>query len=240
MRALTHIHTTHSWDSRSGVSRLVDALTRHAIDLALVCDHNDFAGSLATRQLAERQGLALRAPVAAEIRTDRGDVIVIFEDGDPPSVDVLTSWAELPRVVRDRGGIIWLPHPFQSHSDIEELAAAADIIEVFNARCSNEQNRRAAELCARHGAVPAYGADIHRLGEVGRFIVEYEPAPTMSATLLSRPTCSTPVRTRKSDIMAAEIVNGMKRRRPALAAYNVVRWAKHRAVEVTGRVPSDA
>jgi predicted metal-dependent phosphoesterase TrpH len=236
-RALTHIHTTNSWDSRNAIDRLADAFVVNGIELALVCDHNSFEGSLAMRRLVQERALPLQVPVAAEIRTDRGDVIVVFEDGEPPAVDALLRSDELPRVVRDLGGIVWLPHPFQSHKDVEILAASADVIEVFNARCGTEQNLSAADLCARHGAVPAFGADIHRLNEVGRFTVEYPTAGTMLATLLSTPSCERPMRTRKSDIMAAEIVNGFKRRRPALVGYNVVKWSKHRAKELAGKAP---
>jgi len=237
MRAVTHIHTSYSWDSRSGVARLADALLRHRVELALVSDHNDFSGSLALRQLSDDRGLELSVPVAAEIRTDRGDVIVIFEGGEPPAVEDLLSWDGLPSLVRERDGLIWLPHPYQSHSDVEALAAEADIIEVFNARCDEQQNAQAADLCRRHGAVPGYGADAHRLVEVGRFSVDYEPGPTILQTLRSSPSCPEPVRSRRSDIMAAEMVNGFTRRRPTLVGYNLLRWAKHRARELTGTVP---
>ncbi len=237
MRALTHIHTTHSWDSRNAISRLASRLTGAGVELALVCDHNSFQGSLDLRSYATSRGLALRVPVAAEVRTDRGDVIVVFDHDDPPPVDALLRWRDLPGLVRGAGGLIWLPHPFQSHTDIEELAAEADIIEGFNARCSSDQNSRATDLCRRHAKVPAYGADIHRLNEVGRFTVEYEWADSVCSTLLTEPTCPVPIRTRRSDVAAAEIVNGLKRRSPALAGFQAAKWAKHRAKELAGRAP---
>jgi len=240
MRAITHIHTERSWDSRTGIGRLADVLARHRIELALVCDHNDFGGALALRSLAAERGLDLQVPVAAEIRTDRGDVIVAFDDGEPPPVEALLGWPRLRDEVRRRGGLIWLPHPYQSHTDVEELAADADVIEVFNARCSVEQNRRAAELCRRHGAVPAYGADAHRLAEVGRFVVDYRPAASAVAALRAAPACSRPVPARRSDVMAAEVVNGITRRRPALVGYNLLRWAVHRAREGVGPVAGGA
>lgn len=232
MRAITHIHTDRSWDSRTRTDRLADALTRHRIELALVCDHNDFGGSLALRALVDERGLDLRVPVAAEIRTDQGDVIVAFDQGEPPPVEALLMWPALHDEVRRRGGLIWLPHPYQSHAGVEDLAAGADVIEVFNARCSRSQNERAAELCRRHGAVPAYGADAHRLAEVGRFVVDYPSAPSPVAALRAAPACPAPVPARRSDVAAAEVVNGFTRRRPTLVGYNLARWAAHRAREV--------
>lgn len=236
MRAITHIHTERSWDSRVQAGRLADVLTRHHIELALVCDHNDFGGSLALRSLAAARGLDLLVPVAAEIRTDRGDVIVVFDHGEPPPVDALLAWPRLRDEVRRRGGLIWLPHPYQSHTGVEELASDADVIEVFNARCSRRQNEQAVDLCERHGAVPAYGADAHRLTEVGRFVVDYEPASSVVGALRTAPTCQQPVPARRSDVMAAEVINGVTRRRPALVGYNLLRWAVHRARERSGPV----
>ena len=231
MRALTHIHSVHSWDSRNAVPRLADALDANGIELALVSDHDDFAGSIELRALVDERGLDLRVPVAAEVRTDHGDVIVVFEDSDPPEIAELKRWERLPTVVRERGGLIWLPHPFQSHTDVERLASESDVIEIFNARCSAAQNAAAVELCRRHGAVPAFGADIHRLSEIGRFVANYEPAASVLSMLRSTPTCENPVATRKSDIMAAEVVNGFKRRRPTLVGYFALRWFEHRVRE---------
>jgi predicted metal-dependent phosphoesterase TrpH len=235
VRAITHVHTRHSWDSRIPIDRLADTLVARGIGLVLVNDHNSFAGSLELARVVEDRGLALIVPVAAEIRTDRGDVIVAFEPGrDPPGVDELTSWADLPGVVSDLGGLIWLPHPYQSHTDVEELAAVAEVIEVFNARCSPDQNRQAADLCRRHRAVPGYGADIHRAVEIGRFHVEYQAAPTVLETFRREPSHGDLVRTRRSDVMAAEVTNGFKRRRPTLVGYFALKWVKHRVKELAG------
>jgi hypothetical protein len=236
VRAITHVHTRHSWDSRITIDALADRLEAYGIGLVLVNDHNSFAGSIELARNVRDRGLPLVVPVAAEIRTDRGDVIVVFEPGqEPPEAAELTSWAELPRVVGDRGGLIWLPHPYQSHEDVEELAAAAEVIEVFNARCSPDQNRRAVDLCRRHGAVAGYGADIHRAAEIGRFHVEYEVAPTVLEMLRREPVHGDLVRNRRSDVMAAEVTNGFKRRRPTLVGYFSLRWAQHRARELLHR-----
>jgi predicted metal-dependent phosphoesterase TrpH len=221
------------------VERLADTLAASDVGLVLVNDHNSFEGSLELARIVEGRGLAMIVPVAAEIRTDRGDVIVVFEPGrEPPEVDELTCWADLPSVVRDRGGLIWLPHPYQSHEDVEELAAVAEVIEVFNARCSPDQNRQAADLCRRHQAVPGYGADIHRATEIGRFHVQYQAAPTVLDTFRREPTHGDLVRTRRSDVMAAEVTNGFKRRRPTLVGYFALKWAKHRMVELTRTAPA--
>lgn len=232
MRAITHIHTEYSWDGKIPISTLASRLVESGVELAVVTDHNDFGGSLALRELAESEGLPIQVPLAAEIRTDRGDMIAVLPGTDPPDVASLLQWPSFHEVVRERGGIIWLAHPYRSHQGVDELAAEADVIEVFNARCSDDENRRAAELCERFGKVPAFGADVHRVNELTRFTVDYEPGDDILETLLVAPTCEAPQRTRRSDIMAAEVTNGIKRRRLTLVGYFSLRWIQSRAVEL--------
>lgn len=232
MRAITHIHTTHSWDSRLRVESIAQRLSDLDVSLALISDHDSFDGSIALARHVAENGLAIEVPIAAEIRTDLGDVIAVFEgDARLPSIESLKSSAEIASVVRDHGGLVWLPHPYRGHPDVETIAEGCDVIEVFNARCSAKKNERGATLCEAVGATPAFGADTHVRDELGQVIVEYEPADTLLETLRTAPKSVIARRTRKSNVMKAEIINGMKRRRPLLVSYFVMRYAKHRAIE---------
>jgi predicted metal-dependent phosphoesterase TrpH len=232
IRAVTHIHTKHSWDSRSDIPSIAELLVAHGCGLALITDHNSFRGSTEMRSYVREHGLPLEVPLAAELRTDRGDVVVVLPGDEPPNVEELLTWASLPEKIHSEGGVVWLPHPFRGHSDVNEVAEHSDVIEVFNARCSPEQDAMAVELCRRLGKVPAYGADAHRLKEVGAVIVEYDRCASAIETLLGEPRCRELVRSLKSDIMAAEVANGVKRRRPALVGYFGLRWVKHRMAEI--------
>ncbi|MCP3992061.1 MAG: hypothetical protein GY724_23520 [Actinomycetia bacterium] len=228
MRAITHIHTAHSWDGTIAPSVLVDWLASNDIDLALVTDHDGFAGAFECRRLASEQSLPLRIPTAAEIRTERGDVVVVLDDevDRPPPVELLKQWSKLVPAVRDLNGLIWLPHPYQSHEYTEELAGEADVIEVFNARCSAEQNRNAAYLCDRHGAVPAYGADVHRRGDLGRCVADYEDRGSVTASLGAAPRPVSTDSNAKSSTMAAEFVAAWRGRRPVSLAFHGLQWAQ--------------
>ena len=114
--------------------------------------------------------------------------------------------------MHDAGGLVWLPHPFRGHPDLGDLPYEVDIIEVFNARCSFTRNQRARDLCNEVDAIPAYGSDVHLARELGAMLVEYPAGETVIDTLGSRPSCLQPVRTDKSSVMAAEIINGVKTR----------------------------
>jgi len=237
VRAITHIHTRYSWDGNLAPSRLIDALVDIDIDLAVVSDHDSFQGALDCRQLIGERALALQVPVAAEIRTDRGDVIVILENagGSLPPIHELKEWHRLVPAVRDLEGLIWLAHPYRGHEFVEELAAAADVLEVFNARCSAEENRNAALLGSRHDLIPGYGADVHRRAEIGGCVVEYEDRGSVIETLRVAPNPLAARRTPQSSIMSAELTYAMKRRRPAKMAYSALRWAQYRKRESVER-----
>jgi predicted metal-dependent phosphoesterase TrpH len=235
VRAVTHIHTKFSWDSLMSVRALARALHHGGIDLALVTDHDSFEGALALRRITRAEGLGFVAPIAAEIRTDLGDVIFVLEDGDPPPVAALKKWSELRRAARDVGALVWLPHPYRSHVQIETLADEADVVEIFNSRCTDRENAMAFELCRRFEKVPALAADSHRLREARRWSVEYERAEGALRTLRNPAQCDEPKHARQSDVSLAEIVNGFTKRRPTLIGWFTARYALSRGRELAGR-----
>jgi len=75
--------------------------------------------------------------------------------------------------VRKKKGIIILPHPYHHHQELEYIAKEVYCIEVFNARCSDEQNQRALELCINLGKIPFYGSDSHLYSEIDNVILGY-------------------------------------------------------------------
>lgn len=232
IRAVTHLHTSHSWDSALRPRRLVEVLASLEIDLALVTDHDTFAGSQETAQLAQGRVVV---PTSAEIRTDRGDLIAIYEPGvTPPPVADLKEWDRAVALIRDTGGVVWLPHPFRSHLEPAELAKDVDIIEVFNARCSKRDDERATHLAQSLGIQRAFGSDAHRAREVESVVVEYDSGPdaTVRSILMSPVDPLRTGRNPKSSKMVAEMVNGVKRGRPILTGYFLLKYVKHRFIEV--------
>jgi predicted metal-dependent phosphoesterase TrpH len=228
IRAITHIHTNYSYDSRLLVPRLLKALLDRQIGLALVADHDSFQGAIDLAAEVRRTGAAILAPLAAEIATEFGDVVVVLPDGvAPPEVKALKKWADLKNTVRQMRGLIWLPHPYQHHREIETMAAEADVIEVFNSRCTPDNNAAAQELCRRFGKIAAYGADAHSLVECFRTVVEYPPAATAIEILSQSPRCLSQGRTPHRAIVWSQIVKGFKQRRPKLIVLTLLAWLPH-------------
>ncbi|HEX6257185.1 MAG TPA: PHP domain-containing protein [Euzebyales bacterium] len=233
---MTHIHTRRSWDSRMHPAQLGERLVELGVDLAVVSDHNSFDGAIEFAGHCRDRGLSITVPVAAEVRTDRGDALVVFEpDSTPPSIDRLLSWEAMVDEVHAAGGLVGLPHPFRSHRGVEELARQVDLIEVFNARCTAEQDARSVALAETVSAARSYGVDAHWARELDRVVVEYERRATVIETLLQDARCHHPTRSPKSDWMAAEVINGIKRRRPLVTGYFVAQYARSRLVESVGR-----
>jgi hypothetical protein len=216
IKAITHIHTSYSYDCLVTPRRIVDRLAAAGVGLALVADHDTFAGSVEARRHAAESGAAVFIPLAAEIWTEWGDVILILDAPPLPDPASLRAWSDLQAYARSRGGLLWLPHPWSHHSHQKELAAGADVIEVFNARSTDEENAKAEQLCRRLGKTPGWGTDGHTLAECLATIVEYPGTEASLATLRSVGVCPVRRRTASSAVCLSQAVKGFRRARPGL------------------------
>ena len=109
--------------------------------------------------------------VGEEILTAGGDLIALFlESAVPPGLSV----AETVAAVREQGGLVGIPHPFDRFrnsmarvADLEALAGLVDWIEAYNARLiGGSGNERAAEFAVAHGLPGVAVSDAHSVLEV--------------------------------------------------------------------------
>jgi hypothetical protein len=174
-----HIHTRHSFDCVSAPARTIAWAKRHGIRVLGITDHETVRG--AQEAAACARGSDVQVIVGAEYATDRGDVIGLFLRDE---IATREAFAVID-AIRDQGGVSLLPHPYQSHTAVEELAQAVDVIEVFNARCSERANRQAAALAARHGKPALGGADAHFVRDLAGCICYLDaPGGVTAETLL--------------------------------------------------------
>lgn len=113
--------------------------------------------------------------VGQEVRTAAGDLIGLYLDQPVP--------AGLPAVetaqrIRDQGGVVGVPHPFDRFrssagrrsgaAELDELLDVADYVEVYNARVlGGRGNQRAADTAHERGLPGVAVSDAHTVLEVG-------------------------------------------------------------------------
>ncbi len=174
VRADLHTHTYYSPDSLLSPRDLVTRCEQMGIGCVAVTDHNTIRGGLAVRAMADFPVI-----VGEEVRSADGEIIGLFLSEEvPPGL----SAAETIRRMRDQGGLVGLPHPFDSlrsalrPSIAESMAGEIDFVEVINARIVVPlHNKRAAEFARKHGLAASAGSDAHSAREVGRAYVEMPP-----------------------------------------------------------------
>lgn len=173
MRVDLHSHTMWSGDSTTTPDELEQAVIDTGIDVLCLTDHNAIKGAV---ELSDR--LPCRVVVGEELRTHAGEIIGLFLRERVPFG--LTP-ADAAREIRDQGGLVYVPHPFDpmrrnlAEAALDALVAEGlvDAIEVRNAKTSLESlNRRAAEYAAAHGLLAGAGSDAHVPLAIGAAYVE--------------------------------------------------------------------
>ena len=168
-----HCHSSASFDSLNDPGDLVAKAQRIGLTHLAITDHERVDGALRARDLA---GDRLTVIVGEEVRTTAGDLIGLFLEHAVPRG---MTPPETAQAIREQGGLVGLPHPFdrfrssggsQSASlegGLEELVAAVDYVEVHNARAYGSANPRAAELARSHDLPGVASSDAHSLMELG-------------------------------------------------------------------------
>ncbi|HEX9066199.1 MAG TPA: PHP-associated domain-containing protein [Streptosporangiaceae bacterium] len=174
VRVDCHLHTVASGDAVTTLDQLAERAAAERIDVVAITDHNETSAAMAAA--ASCPG-PVRVIVGEEIRTQAGEIIGLFLNERVPYVLPLS---DAVAAIRGQGGLVYLPHPFDpGRSSLgpaaEELCAAglADIVEVFNAKITNQsQNSRAAELAAAWQLAAGAGSDAHDPAGIGAAYLE--------------------------------------------------------------------
>src|SRR6266508_3291261 len=185
-----HCHTSASFDSLASPQAVVRAAAARGLTHLAVTDHDRIDGALRARDAAP-EGLTVL--VGEEIRTAGGDLIAIFlERAIPPGLSVADTIA----AVRQQGGLVGIPHPFDrlrgslagNESAMDGMAATAglvDWIETHNARAIGRANERATAFAREHGLPGVAVSDSHSTIEVGVAWTRLSGDPSTPAGLLA-------------------------------------------------------
>ncbi len=184
-----HMHTDHSGDCATPVEVLLQTARARGLGAIAVTDHNEVSGALAAREVAAGMD-GLKVIVGEEVKTaEQGEVIGLFlEEKIPKGL----SMAETIAAIREQGGLVYVPHPFDRfHSvpDYEHLLGIVDdvdMLEVFNPRVMlTAFNEEAVRFAGKYRIIPAAGSDSHvaqGLGSVRQRIRDFDgPAEFLEA-----------------------------------------------------------
>jgi predicted metal-dependent phosphoesterase TrpH len=165
-----HMHTSWSFDCTVAPAELVDHAEAEGLGAIAVTDHNAFGGALETIDEARDRDLIVIP--GEEIKSDnQGEVIGLFLEREIPRG---LPFADTIAAIREQGGLVYLPHPFDRMHTIPDPAtlhrhlADIDVLEVYNARLLFEaQNDEALRFARKYDLTMGAGSDAHVLQGVG-------------------------------------------------------------------------
>jgi predicted metal-dependent phosphoesterase TrpH len=186
-----HTHSRASFDSLASPAKMMDKAVRLGLTHLAITDHERIDGAQAAAAAAPA---GLQVIVGEEVRSADGDLLGLFlREAVPPGL----SAAETAAAIREQGGLVGLPHPFdsfrssggskagQAERQLEELAALVDYVEIHNARAYRDANPAAGAFAQRHALPGVASSDAHSVLEVGVASTVLPGAFTTASELLT-------------------------------------------------------
>jgi predicted metal-dependent phosphoesterase TrpH len=177
LRADLHCHSCYSKDSNLSLEKLIGACKKAGVNVVALTDHNEIEGALRLREMAPHW---LKVIVGEEIATADGDLIGLFlKERIDPRLPIF----ETIRQIREQGGLVMVPHPFDrlrheamGGEVLERIRGQADFVEVFNARnVFAADNQAAADYVAAHQLHGYVVSDAHWTSQYGNATCLIEP-----------------------------------------------------------------
>jgi predicted metal-dependent phosphoesterase TrpH len=165
-----HLHTSWSHDCAVDPADLIMYAEANGLGAIAVTDHNVFGGARETVELARDHDLIVIQ--GEEVKTDgQGEVIGLFLREEIPGG---LSFEETIAAIKDQGGLVYLPHPFDRMHSIPDAATLQrhlrdiDVFEVYNARLLFEAyNDEALRFARKYNLTMGAGSDAHVLQGLG-------------------------------------------------------------------------
>ncbi len=164
-----HCHTIYSHDGHIGFDALLKA-ARNRLDVICITDHDTVDGAREFKRRCAELNCDLQIMIGEE-RTlaDGSHLIGLFLKEAISSV----SFEEAVEEISEQGGICILPHPYRRKDGVlrgeSRSLQGISAFELFNPKCSFEENQRAAEL-ATCGLHAVGGSDAHYAGDLGECV----------------------------------------------------------------------
>lgn len=161
-----HTHSVASPDGGITREQYLKLLEDKTLDYIAVTDHDtiDFALKL-------QADVGERIIVGQEVTTTQGELIGLFLT---KKVTPRRSLLETAQAIKDQGGLVYVPHPFETvrkgvkEIDLDTIADFVDIVEVYNGRAVAQNKGPQATVWARlQQKATAASSDAHGVKGVG-------------------------------------------------------------------------
>ena len=162
-----HFHSEYSFDSDTKITTIADKIEALNLEFAVLTDHDEIEGSLRLKDELNRRGVDAEIPPACEYRTEIGDIIVV---GLETNLKGLTA-GEIIFQAHNADAIVILPHPYDGHKLSNDFLKNMDVIEVFNGRSSQTNNKKSQKLAAKFKKPTICASDAHLSRHLGHVII---------------------------------------------------------------------
>ena len=169
LRVEPHCHTIYSHDGHIEFDGLVRA-AKGKLDVVCITDHDTIDGAVEFQKRSATGKTDLQIVIGEE-RTlaDNSHVIGLFLK------EAITSntFEDVVREIQEQGGLCTLPHPFRRRDgalrSLERPMEGVSGFEIFNPKCSREENNKARILCGT-GLTAIGGSDAHYECDLGECV----------------------------------------------------------------------
>jgi len=178
-----HCHTkVYSPCSALTPEALVRAAKARAVDGVCITEHDALWPLADVQRLSEAMDFAVFRGM--EVTTEVGHVLVYGLAAHHPSMAQL---AELHRIVRSEGALMYLAHPSRRYGALppDDLGALFDSLEVQNGTEGTLQNENAARMAAALRLPGIGGSDAHSAREAGVCATRFESPVADEASFLA-------------------------------------------------------
>jgi predicted metal-dependent phosphoesterase TrpH len=169
-----HCHTRrYSACSALTPDALVRAAQMRGLDGVCITEHDAIWPADDIRALADEFGFVVLRGM--EVTTEVGHVLVYGLDQHTPEMAVL---ADLHRIVRAEGALMYLAHPSRRYGALppNDLASIFDSVEAQNGTEGLLQNDNASSLARGMPRPGIAGSDAHSVREIGVCATEFDAA----------------------------------------------------------------
>jgi predicted metal-dependent phosphoesterase TrpH len=177
-----HTHSTSSPDGSISLEQYRETLNTGQLDVIAITDHDTIAfATKAQKELGKE-----RIIVGEEITTMDGEIIGLYlKEEVRPGLSAI----ETIQVIKNQGGLVHIPHPFETVRKgiqlnvLNEVAEFVDSIEAPNGRSLQPKDEQTIAWAREHNVAVVAASDAHRAGALGKTYTSIQALPRVETLL---------------------------------------------------------